>query len=463
MALGLYISVPFCRTKCSYCNFASDVFSKGAFENYVARVIEDIGDARAAATELGAVFEESADSVYLGGGTPSILESSQLVRIFEAVRGEFALTSDAEITVECAPGTLSPALIEALLRCGVNRVSLGVQSFVDQEAHSVGRLHKRSTVLEEIARLRASGIGNINVDLIAGLPHQTAASWEFSLAELVAAGAPHASVYMLEVDEDSRLGRELIAGGTRYHAHFVPDEGATADFYQQACETLNAAGVEQYEISNFARTGAESRHNLKYWTRQPYLGFGVDAHSMLLAERRRPSRAKALIERDADGTAEQAAEKVEIATTAPKGTVETERRTASLKRCPDTKREFSETAEAVPLPKPARGLPEVDTVRFSTPDSLDGYMNRAAWTVTPVPEQAALEEAFFLGLRLNCGVDLERIRAEFGAKSMASCESAIDECAGEGLLEKQGTRVRLTALGRLMSNEVFVRFLVPVR
>jgi oxygen-independent coproporphyrinogen III oxidase len=217
MALGLYISVPFCRTKCSYCNFASDVFSKGAFENYVARVLEDIRCARAVAAEVGGTFEESADSVYLGGGTPSILESSQLVRIFEALRGEFALTRDAEITVECAPGTLGPALIETLGRCGVNRVSLGVQSFVDQEAQSVGRLHKRSTVLEEIARLRAAGIGNINVDLIAGLPHQTAASWEFSLSETVAVGAPHASVYMLEVDEDSRLGRELIAGGTRYH------------------------------------------------------------------------------------------------------------------------------------------------------------------------------------------------------------------------------------------------------
>ncbi len=137
----------------------------------------------------GGVFEESADSVYLGGGTPSILESSQLVRIFEAVRSEFSVTADAEITVECAPGTLSPALIKTLTRCGVNRVSLGVQSFVDQEAQSVGRLHKRSTVLEEIARLRAAGIVNINIDLIAGLPHQTAASWEFSLAETVAAGA----------------------------------------------------------------------------------------------------------------------------------------------------------------------------------------------------------------------------------------------------------------------------------
>src|SRR6202043_357448 len=125
------------------------------------------------------------------------------------------------------------------------------------------------------------GITNINVDLIAGLPHQSEETWQESLEETLATGASHVSVYMLEVDEDSRLGREVIAGGTRYHAHFVPDEEATADFYLGACEQFEAAGIAQYEISNFARAGSESRHNLKYWTRLPYLGYGVDAHSML--------------------------------------------------------------------------------------------------------------------------------------------------------------------------------------
>ncbi|HYU48064.1 MAG TPA: radical SAM family heme chaperone HemW [Terriglobales bacterium] len=421
MPIGLYIAVPFCRTKCSYCNFASNVFSKGAFETYVARVLEDIRGARAVAAELGATLEETADSVYLGGGTPSILEPSQLVRIFEAARGEFALRADAEITVECAPGTLSPALIETLVQCDVNRVSLGVQSFVDQEAQSVGRLHKRSTVLEEIARLRAAGIVNINIDLIAGLPHQTAASWKYSLAETIATAVPHVSVYMLEVDEDSRLGRELIAGGARYHAHFVPDEDATADFYLQACETLNAAGIPQYEISNFARAGAQSRHNLKYWTREPYLGFGVDAHSML----RVTSAAKA----DAGKTVFDAALKL--------CSTQTQNRT------------LVERSSAL----------EFEAVRFSTPDSLDAYMNRGALAVTTVSARAALEESFFLGLRLNRGVDLENLRAEFGAERLTECDSAIAECEREGLLEKCGTRVRLTARGRLLSNEVFARFL----
>lgn len=392
MPLGIYISVPFCRTKCSYCNFASDVFSSSAYENYVARVLEDIGNARNHASALGCAVPEPVDSIYLGGGTPSILQPDQLTRIFRAIRDEFSIAADPEVTVECAPGTLTPALIETLLGCGVNRVSLGVQSFVDQESQSVGRLHKRTTVLEEIGRLRQAGITNLNIDLIAGLPHQTAESWNFSLCEAIATQAPHVSVYMLEVDEDSRLGRELIAGGTRYHAHFVPDEEATADFYLKACESLNAAGVAQYEISNFARPGCESRHNLKYWTRQPYLGFGVDAHSML----------------------------------------------------------------------PALQNSGLNAVRFSVPDSLDAFTSRTPHTVTPVSTQAALEESFFLGLRLNRGVDLERLRADFGSDNLAASESAIEDCLREGLLEEEGAAIRLTARGRLLSNEVFARFLGEV-
>ena len=399
MPVGLYISVPFCRTKCSYCNFASDVFSKSAYENYVVRVLEDIAHSRPLASELGCRLENTADSIYLGGGTPSILDGSQLLRMFTAVRDQFEVTPGAEITVECAPGTLTPALIEGLLQCGVNRVSLGVQSFVDQEAQSVGRLHKRSTVLEEIGRLREAGLANINIDLIAGLPHQTEESWVFSVSETMATGVPHASVYMLEVDDDSRLGRELIAGGARYHAHFVPDDDATADFYQQACEMLAAADIAQYEISNFARVGLgafggeaqdnQSRHNLKYWTRQPYIGFGVDAHSML------PTRQR------------------------------------------------NELHQAV---------------RFATPDSLDAYMNRGLHSVTPVSMQAAIEESFFLGLRLNRGVDLERLRADIH-DAVAPWETAIEQCLQEGLLEQQGSTLRLTGRGRLLSNEVFARFL----
>ncbi len=285
MPLGLYLSVPFCRTKCSYCNFASDVFSKAVFARYVDRVCADIACAEQTAKHMGGRFERLLDSVYLGGGTPTILEVAQLERLFVAIRQNFELLPEAEITVECAPGTLKPEIIDTMRECGVNRVSLGVQSFVDEEARAVGRLHTRAKVLEDIALLHSAGMANINIDLIAGLPHQTADSWNISLMQTIATGVPHVSVYMLEVDEDSRLGSELIAGGTRYHAHSVPDEDLTADLYLTACEKLEAAGIGQYEISNFAREGYESRHNLKYWTRQPYLGFGVDAHSMLRLQR----------------------------------------------------------------------------------------------------------------------------------------------------------------------------------
>jgi oxygen-independent coproporphyrinogen-3 oxidase len=279
LPIGLYISVPFCRTKCSYCNFASDVFSRVVFERYVERVVEDIDHADELAGQLGGVYESAVDSIFLGGGTPTILDISQLERLFVTISQTFAVTRDAEITVECAPGTLTRAVLEAFQRCGVNRVSLGVQSFVDKEAASVGRQHKRATVLDDIAHLRDCGIENINVDLIAGLPHQTAESWEFSVAEAIAAGVPHISVYMLEVDEDSRLGREILGSGVRYGAADVPADDDIADFYEIAVERLARMGIERYEISNFARPGFESRHNLKYWRREPYLGFGADAHS----------------------------------------------------------------------------------------------------------------------------------------------------------------------------------------
>jgi oxygen-independent coproporphyrinogen-3 oxidase len=388
MPLGLYISVPFCRSKCSYCNFASDVFSRSVFQRYVDRVCADMERANQTVAQMGGRIDRNVDSVYLGGGTPTVLDIAQLQRLLVTISQNFDVGPGAEITVECAPGTLTPAVIGALQRCGVNRVSLGVQSFVDQEAASVGRLHNRKTVLGDIAALRTAGITNINLDLIAGLPHQTADSWAFSVEQMIASQAPHASVYMLEVDEDSRLGRELIAGGTKYHAHFVPDEDLTADLYTTACERLDAAGVRQYEISNFARPGYESRHNLKYWTRQPYLGFGVDAHSM--------------------------------------------------------------------LPGSVAGLA---AIRFSSPDSLESYVAGEPLKRAQVSPVAALEETFFLGLRLTRGLNLREVAAEFGEDSAAGFSEPIADFVRLGLMERLGDVIRLTPQGRLLSNEVFERFI----
>jgi len=455
MSLGLYVSVPFCRTKCSYCNFASDVFSRAVFEHYVNRVCADIEQASATAEQMGGRFDRAVDSIYLGGGTPTILDITQLERLFVTISQNFEVQPNAEITVECAPGTLTPGVLEALQRCGVNRVSLGLQSFVDQEAHSVGRLHNRATVLDDIARLRAASLQNINLDLIAGLPHQTAESWEFSLDQTVATQAPHVSVYMLEVDEDSRLGRELIAGGTRYHAHFVPDEDATADFYLAACERLDAAGIRQYEISNFARDGFQSRHNLKYWTRQPYLGFGVDAHSMLLS-----TGAKAL-----SGFAPDAGLKARSSTAregpdrekALRGTggVFVELQTAGA-----TVEGHGFSHAMKPISRGfSRGGTDVEAVRFSTPDSLEDYVAGGSLKRTSVSRAAALEETFFLGLRLNCGLDLQKVSTEFGAGAIDNLSRTIADLTDVGLLERQEDVIRLTPRGRLLSNEVFERFI----
>ena len=389
MPLGVYISVPFCRTKCSFCNFASGVFSRELFDRYIDHVTSGIANADKIALEAGARLDREVDSIYLGGGTPSVLAPDQLERLFLAVHENFTVLDNAEVTVECAPGTLSREVLNVLVDCGVNRVSLGVQSFVDEESRSVGRLHTRAITFADIDQLRQAGIENLSVDLIAGLPHQTAASWRTSLEDVIDTQVPHVSVYMLEVDDDSRLGRELMAGGTRYHAHFVPNDDATADFYQQACTSLNRAKVRQYEISNFARDGSESKHNLKYWLRQPYLGFGVDAHSML-----------------------RAANSVD------------------------------------------------DAVRLATSDDLDKLLAGAPRIDRRVSRAEAEDEVFFLGLRLNRGIDLEAIARDFGNQAIAKREPIFADLAEAELLIRESSTLRLTDRGRLLSNEVFERLML---
>jgi oxygen-independent coproporphyrinogen-3 oxidase len=284
-SLGVYVSVPFCRAKCSFCNFASGVGKAGEIEAYVARLCTEIQASAATAERIAARLPRAVDTVYLGGGTPSLLSPAQLQQIFAALRRSFDVAADAEITLEAAPGQIAADVLDAALALGVNRISLGVQSFVDRECVAVGRLHTGEECVRELRRLRAAGVAEIGADLIAGLPYQTAASWEQSLhtaVGLAAEGAlTHLSVYLLEIDEDSRLGQEVIAGGQRFHAHGVPQEELAVELYERACERLPDAGLVQYEISNFAAEGHRSRHNMKYWQRAPYVGFGLDAHSML--------------------------------------------------------------------------------------------------------------------------------------------------------------------------------------
>jgi oxygen-independent coproporphyrinogen III oxidase len=397
-ALGIYVSVPFCRSKCTYCNFASGVYPASEHERYVERLVEDVHGAGAWAAELGAELPRSVDTIYLGGGTPTLLAPALLAQLFAAVGDEFDVAPDAEITVECAPGQLPDATLAALIEARVSRVSLGAQSLVDREAAVSGRLHSRAAVFEDIRRLRAAGIANLSVDLIAGLAGQTHESWEESLAALVECGVPHASVYMLEVDEDSRLGRELLAHGARYHAQFVPSDEAMAQMYSTAVDRLAAAGLGQYEISNFARPDYESRHNLRYWQRRPYLGVGLDASSMLYEP-------------------------------------------------------VSDT----------RGCRRA--LRSTTTSDLKAYIDgRPAAEIDWVSRERQHEEAWFLGLRLNAGVDADAIECEFGAELAEPALEAVSRLSESGLVSIQGRTVRLTAQGQLLANEVFQEFIeMPAR
>ena len=400
--VGIYISIPFCKAKCTFCNFASGVFGAERMQQYVERLCGEIRGAHTSSVNLGASLPRMVDSIYFGGGTPSLLSAPQFQEIFQHLRGEFELAGEAEITLECAPGQLSDETLHELLQQGMNRISFGVQSFVDKETAAVGRLHSRQQCEAELARVRAAGVEEINIDLIAGLPHQTAQSWRYSVEQAIASGAPHISVYLLEIDDESRLGRELLEKGSHYGAAAVPSEDETAEWYLHACNALDAAGVHQYEISNFARPGHRSRHNLKYWKREPYVGFGLDAHSML------PAGTKA----------------VRFANTS------------------DLETYLGDATEVAPF-----------RLLESTP-------NIVATEADIIGPDEAFEESLFLGLRLNEGIDLNTLGHQFGDAMLHDMMPALLEVRDAGLLEVDSDCIRLTPRGRLASNEVFSRLLI---
>src|SRR5271170_2316373 len=281
--LGIYVQVPFCQTKCTYCNFHTGVVSSSRFAPYVDAVCREIREhaafyERASVDVSRALGALTVDSMYIGGGTPSLLDPARIASLLGTMRATFAMNSP-EVTLEADPETIAAEKAAAWVTAGVNRVSFGLQSFVDKELVASGRMHRRADIYRAGPILRAAGIGNISFDLIAGLPHQTAASWRQSLDELANLQPEHVSVYLLEIDEGSRLGLEVLQGGSRYSARDIPSEDDMASFYETAQEHLQAADYHHYEISNWAKPGYESRHNLKYWRREPYLGFGAGAHS----------------------------------------------------------------------------------------------------------------------------------------------------------------------------------------
>jgi oxygen-independent coproporphyrinogen-3 oxidase len=448
--LGIYVQVPFCQTKCTYCNFHTGVVASSRFAPYVEAVCGEIrghrgllkaagvqwagrlgrSDAAALGGNAGAPGEAeerpasegepdtnlSVDTVYIGGGTPSLLDPAHLRDILDAIRGTFEVhakgegmggrKSDGEpphseasvsegsryrgareelleVTLEADPETIEAGKAAVWVRAGINRVSFGLQSFVDKELVAAGRMHRRADVYRAVPILREAGIGNISFDLIAGLPHQTKQSWQWSLEELAGLAPEHVSVYLLEIDEGSRLGNELLQGGRKYSAGAVPTEDEMAEFYEMAQRALGAAGYHHYEISNWAKPGFESQHNLKYWRREPYLGFGAGAHS------------------------------------------------------------FSGTERWANAHDAAAYVAAIQSGRLP----MEQHETLTA--------EGALEEELFLGLRQLDGIDVRRIEREYGV----TLAGRFDPLASAGLVERDGDFVRLRPERLSVSNEVFVELM----
>jgi oxygen-independent coproporphyrinogen-3 oxidase len=372
MSLGIYLHIPFCSSRCNYCHFVTFTFSEGTVERYASALRREI-------ERNGSGGERTqVDSIYFGGGTPSLVPAELIEAAISTIKNVFTVTPDCEISLEANPETITAPKAEAYIRSGVNRVSVGAQSFVDGELKAIARSHDAGALTRALRLLRAAGFTNLNLDLILGLPGQTAESWRFTLAKAAEALPSHVSVYMLDLDDPQAPLHHAVATGRCS----VPDDDAQAEWYLQTIEVLQRHGIMQYEISNFASAGMACRHNLKYWKREPVLGFGVGSHSY-------------------DGRVRSA-------------------NVSSLNR-------YLELAE--------QGSP-------------------VEWSY-PVDEIAGIEESFFLGLRLNRGVDLESMRNRFGPGKLAAIESSLAEMLESGLVERDGRFVRLTPRGRLLANEVF--------
>lgn len=394
---GIYIHIPFCRSRCSYCDFATGAYEGQLAARYVSALTREIAtfNLTSAINEPGATTtgdvpadtsrnDESfaVDTIYFGGGTPSLLTPAQIERILGAVRERFRVAADAEVTLEMNPGTVTPEIVKEFRACGINRASFGLQTFDDEQLRRLGRTHTADDARRTLSILREAAFDNVSFDLIAGLPGQTLFQWAENMDAALALRPAHLSLYLLEVHEGTPLAEQLRQG--RWPQ---PDADVAAEMYQLLIERTRAAGYEHYEISNFCLPGREARHNLKYWTNAPYYGFGSSAHSYD-GERTRWSN-----ERDA-------ARYVEL--------IET------------------------------RGSARVETNELSLRD--------------------AGAEALFLGLRLMRGVDLKAHQVQFGRDVRREYAADLTRFREAELIELDGDLLRLTRTGVLLSNEVFAAF-----
>ena len=372
--LSIYIHVPFCRRRCAYCSFVSYAEREADIPAYTRALAEEI--------RLRCVDGAEIKTIYFGGGTPSLMPVDLLKEIFKAIRTCYQIADGAEVTLEANPGTIDSGYLKTARSLGVNRLSLGVQSLDDPELRLLGRIHTSSEARESIRHAKEAGFTNLNLDFIYGIPERSQVTWRNMLAEIVTLRVQHLSLYGLTLEEDTPMHHRVKLGELS-----APDPDAAASEYEMAEEILERASYQQYEISNWSLHGFESRHNLVYWQRGPYLGLGVAAHSFL------------------------------------------------------------------------------DNRRIANTSSLDEYLSCLSegklppQTVEVISEAAALSEAVILGLRLNEGVSSDDIKAHFSIDLYGHFANEIAECSSLGLLEEQGGRLRLTPRGRLLGNEVFMRFL----
>jgi oxygen-independent coproporphyrinogen-3 oxidase len=389
--LALYVHIPFCQAKCPYCDFNSYAGFEGLMAPYADALIAEMALWREATRDARVT------SVFFGGGTPSFLPLAETERIFAAIRRSFRLTPDAEITVEANPGSADSARLGGLRRLGFNRLSLGVQSFQDDELHLLGRVHSAAEACEAYRAARRAGFENVNLDLIYGLPGQSLAAWRSTLAEAIALRPEHLSLYALTLEEGTPLAADVARG-----RRSAPDPDLAADMYLWAGEALAAADYDQYEISNWALPGHRCRHNLVYWRNQPYLGLGAGAHSCLSGFRFAAVR--------------------------------------------DPRAYIREV---------------VATGAEPSPDGLAVFLTslRHLESVVRVTDAGAMAETAILGLRLVEGVSLAAFRRRFGVDLLSVYGPAVAELTALGLLERANGRLRLTPKGRLLGNEAFERFL----
>lgn len=268
--LELYIHIPFCARKCAYCDFLSQVAVRSTHRAYVEQLIQEIACQSAYYQGYGVT------TVFLGGGTPSILEAEEIQAIMEAVRWYFDLQPDAEITIEANPGTVTLEKLEAYRTCGINRISIGLQSADDEELKTLGRIHTYDDFLTTYQRVRQAGFTNVNVDLMSALPGQTVSSWKNTLKKVMMLKPEHISAYSLIIEEGTPFY-------DRYDSHpeLLPSEDDEREMYYLTKEFLKEQGYERYEISNYAKPGYECKHNIGYWTGVEYLGLGLGASSYL--------------------------------------------------------------------------------------------------------------------------------------------------------------------------------------